>query len=114
MGLQCGIAKRNYFLDVLKGICIIFVIITHYKWQAAERLQYGFPFWVDMAVPIFMIISGYVYACSFRKNEIENIEKAYELKFIVSKLIRYTVPFAVAYSLEIMVDIIFGEGAELT
>ena len=57
--------KRNQFIDVLKGICIIFVIITHYNWSNAARLKYFFPFWIDMAVPIFMIISGYENANCF-------------------------------------------------
>ena len=47
--------KRNHFIDVLKGICIIFVIITHYNWSDEARMNYLFPFWIDMAVPIFMI-----------------------------------------------------------
>ena len=50
--------KRNNFLDVLKGICILLVILTHFDWVEAERLQYLFPYWMNPAVPIFMITPG--------------------------------------------------------
>ena len=95
-------ANRNHFIDLLKGICIIFVIVTHFSWTDEEKLQYYFPFWLNMAVPLFMIVSGYVYAFSFRKHKIEKICDAYAPKSLVSKAVRYTVPFAIAYLIEIL------------
>lgn len=62
--------KRNKQLDIIKGICIIFVIVTHFAWTTNERLKYGFPFWIDMAVPIFMVITGYVSAASYEKKKL--------------------------------------------
>lgn len=106
--------RRNSSLDVLKGICIIFIIITHYSWAEAERLQYAFPFWIDMAVPIFMIISGYVYAISFRTKGIDGLKKAYGMHLVLDKIIRYTVPFAIAYTIEKVIDIMSGEYSSLT
>jgi len=38
-----------------------------------------------MAVPIFMIISGYVYAYSYQKNKINSIGEAYLLKNWINK-----------------------------
>ena len=61
---------NNSFVDVLKGICIIMVVVTHFSWEEHERLYYLFPFWIDMAVPIFMLISGYVYTISYKRHEI--------------------------------------------
>ena len=63
-------SNRNHFIDLLKGICIVFVIVTHFNWSDDEKLTYYFPYWLNMAVPLFMIISGYVYAFSYRKNKI--------------------------------------------
>ncbi len=105
--------KRNQFIDVLKGICIIFVIITHYNWSNAARLKYFFPFWIDMAVPIFMIISGYVYANSFTRKNIDSIGKAYNLQFTIDKIIRYTIPFLIAYSVEIIILAVSQKGISL-
>ena len=100
--------QRNKFIDFLKGICIIFVIVTHYAWLTNERKIALFPFWVDMAVPIFMIISGYVYSKSFVRNGISTFEGAYHPQNIYSKLIRYTIPYAVIFVFQIVLGIING------
>ena len=66
--------KRNRFIDLLKGICIIFVIITHLQWTNEEYDKFFFNYWRDMAVPILMIVSGYVYSLSFERKRIEKYE----------------------------------------
>lgn len=91
---------RNRSLDFLKGISILIVIFTHYAWESTTRLEWFFPFWVDMAVPMFMIISGYVSAKSFENKNIHSIGQAYNLKLTVNKLIRYTVPYMMAFIIE--------------
>lgn len=92
--------RRYHSIDFAKGICILMIIVTHYAWEEPERLRYFFPFWIDMAVPIFMIISGFVYAKSFEKHHIENIGVAYSVRICLSKIIRYTVPFVIAFAIE--------------
>ncbi len=94
---------RQPFLDVLKGICIIMIIITHYKWTKIERNILLFPFWVNMAVPIFMIISGYVYAKSYSRKSIDTLKEAYSPRNMVNKIIRFSVPFIVILAIEIAV-----------
>ena len=69
--------ERNYAADILKGIGIVFVVITHFSWSSTERRIYLFPFWIDMAVPVFMIISGFAHSASFEKRHIEKIRLAY-------------------------------------
>ena len=59
-----------------------------------------------MAVPIFMIISGYVYSLSFQRHDVNCISKAYGVKNTLTKSIRYTIPFAVIFIVEIIVYII--------
>lgn len=98
--------KRNNFLDVLKGICILLVILTHFDWVEPERLKYLFPFWMNPAVPIFMIISGYVFAESFKRKDVSTFKEAYNLKGIVDKVIRYTVPLIIIYAIEVPVKLI--------
>ncbi len=53
-----------------------------------------------MAVPMFMIVSGFVYTKSFQKNNIECIDKAYQADFFLGKIVRYTVPFSIAFCIE--------------
>lgn len=67
-----------------------------------------FPFWIDMAVPIFMIISGFVYTKSFLRNDISTLEKAYSIRNLLEKIIRYSVPFIIAFLLEMIVYNISG------
>lgn len=62
--------SRKPVLDILKGLCIIMIIITHYGWSEKTRLCGLFPYTVDMAVPVFMIISGYVFSNSYIKKGI--------------------------------------------
>lgn len=93
--------RKNNFIDVLKGVCIIFVLITHFSWTDSERVKYLFSFWIETAVPIFMIISGYVYAYSYRRHGITCLSEAYLPANIVNKIIRYTFPFFITYLLEL-------------
>lgn len=53
-----------------------------------------------MAVPVFMIISGYVSAKSFQRRKIEHFEDVYETYTVLEKIIRYTVPFVIAFVIE--------------
>lgn len=84
---------RNHTVDFLKGIAICMVIITHYEWTELERHNFLFPYIVDMAIPIFMILTGYTYSLSNEKHCINTLEDAYSWKNIRARFIRYTVPF---------------------
>ena len=100
--------KRNQLLDLLKGISIIFVVFTHFHWTEEDRLIFLFPFSIDMAVPIFMIISGYVYAISYHRNKVESFSDAYNKKIIIKLFIRYTFPFLTIFIVECMIDFIWA------
>lgn len=101
-------SKRNEFLDVLKGIAMLFILITHYDWSETERLKYFFPYWIDMSVSMLMVISGYVYTKSYKYKEICSFKVAYSIKNISKSIIRYTVPFIFAYIIECVVFEIMG------
>lgn len=93
--------KRIDFLDYLKAICVIMVIITHYEWE-----DKGSPFFtmvINMAVPVFMIISGYNFAMSNRKKTGGNLRKMYAWEMIKPKLIRFLVPFFTVCIIEIII-----------
>ncbi|MBR4462611.1 MAG: hypothetical protein IKS51_08540 [Erysipelotrichaceae bacterium] len=106
--------ERIHLLDLIKGILIIFIIITHYNWTDEQRQMLLFPYWIDMAVPVFMIISGYVYALSYKRKEINSLKDAYEFKEITSKLIRYSVPLLMAFVFEVFLYVISGIKIELS
>lgn len=94
--------QRDHFLDIAKGAAVILVIITHFSWTEEERLRYLFPFWVSMAVPVFMIISGYVGTASYEKKGICTMAQAYDGRILLHKFLRYSVPFLIAYAFDIL------------
>lgn len=83
--------QRIEFLDYLKAICVIMVIITHYDWT--DKTSPFFTMLINMAVPVFMIVSGYNFAMSNRKKAGGKLGKMYGWSMIKPKLIRFLVPF---------------------
>ena len=105
--------KRIRSLDLIKGLLIIFTIITHYDWTDDQRRMMLFPYWIDMAVPVFVIISGYVNALSYQRKTITTIKEAYNYKEILSKYIRYTVPMLIAFAIEYVMYAVIGKSISL-
>ena len=102
-------AVRIGIFDVLKTISIIFVIITHLPWSDNQRRLYGFPFGIAMAVPVFLLISGYVLAQSLEKSKPERIGDIYSKKYILKSVFRYTFPFAIIYFAECIFNLVLGK-----
>lgn len=84
--------EHNHTIDVIKGIGILLIIYTHYGWTADQRKSLLFLFVVNMAIPVFMVITGYVYSLSMTRKGIEHAEQAYRLPFILKRMVRYTIP----------------------
>ena len=93
-------STRIEFLDYLKAVCVIMVIITHYDWN--DKTSPFFTMLINMAVPVFMIISGYNFAMSNQKKADGNLKKMYAWKMIKPKLIRFLVPFFTVCVIEII------------
>lgn len=91
--------ERNRFVDTLKGVFIIFVIMLHFPYETGVTNRFLFPFWVSLAVPGFMFISGYVSALSFKRKDM-SIKKAYEIRGLISRLLRFVIPFTMAFFAE--------------
>lgn len=70
------------WIDVVKGICIIFVILHHSDINYIYSEKLGFPFWVEMAVPVFILINGYTSILSSWKRS------PYSLKNVLRKVDR--------------------------
>lgn len=85
--------NRSHTIDVIKGIAIILVLITHYEWTQDQRKFFAFPFIINMAIPVFMVITGYVYSLSLEKHAVDHLEDAYSWETILKRTIRYTLPF---------------------
>lgn len=91
--------QRIDFLDYVKAICVIMVIITHYDWT--DKTSPAFTMFINMAVPVFMIVSGYNFAMSNRKKAEGRLGKMYGWNMMKPKLIRFLVPFFTICMIEI-------------
>ena len=95
--------SRLNYIDVYKGVSIFFVIITHYEWTERQRVIGLFPFWIEMAVPVFMVITGYLYAISLSNR---GIKYYFGLKNLVCKLLRFIIPFFPIAMIQIVVNLL--------
>ena len=93
---------RLSYLDFYKGICILLIIIQHSMLDPTFRKVYLFPYWVFMAVPILMVITGYVSSLSFEKNGV-TLKSAYHPKNIICKLLRFIIPFLPVFIVEYII-----------
>jgi fucose 4-O-acetylase-like acetyltransferase len=105
--------QRLDYIDALKGVCILFVVFTHMKWSDADRLLLGFPFWIAMAVPIFMILSGFLYSKVFERSESDSLAFFFMPKVIIPSLVRFALPFLLIFPFEIRWAFKHGEVANL-
>ena len=99
--------QRKTYIDVIKGFCALCVIITHSYFLDSQRKLLLFPFWVDMAVPMFMLITGYLYTKSYISNNCFNIKTTYNLNIILRKLNRILVPFVFIFIIEQLLSLLF-------
>ena len=91
--------ERLHSIDYLKGLLIIFVIITHNNFTENQRLLFFFPFWIKMAVPGFMIISGFTLCLAQKKKNMKFLDN-YKPKILIQKLLRFLIPYTLIYVIE--------------
>ena len=94
--------NRMWQMDYLKALCIIFVIITHYGLTYSDPIRDNV-FWllgINMAVPVFIIISGYMQGLSCEKNAIFTLREYYTVTNLFKKLSSVIFPFLIIYLVE--------------
>ncbi len=96
-----AIRQRYANLDVIKGVCIVMVIIHHSLMSERSERVLLFPFWIYMAVPIFMVITGYVSGLSFSRRTPFSLRDAYRPVPVITKCLRYILPYIPVFILEI-------------
>lgn len=97
-------AKHNRFIDLAKGLAALMVLITHYRFTFAEKLDYWFPFWISAAVPIFMFFIGYLSARSFSAKGCKTLKALYRPGDLAKKIIRYALPFLCFFAVELLLE----------
>ena len=95
-------AERLEGLDILKFVSIISVIITHYSFSISDRRLFLFPFYINMAVPVFMVLSGYCNALSLKKKGSVYPLDVITKKYVLDRLIKIVIPFFLIFLLEVV------------
>lgn len=68
--------KRIPMIDYIKAICIFMVIITHCEIHERMGKVLLMPFYVDLAVPCFLMLSGFTLSGRMKKRfDLQNDNK---------------------------------------
>lgn len=90
---------RWHTVDMLKGVAIICVVLSHVQLTGAQRYILLAPFWMWMAVPVFMVLSGFNFAASIEKAHQRPI-KWFSAPLFMRKLTRFLYPFIIVEVVE--------------
>ncbi|MCD2136738.1 OpgC domain-containing protein [Salinicoccus halitifaciens] len=84
--------KRNYNIDILKGLAIIAVILIH-SLPDEMLLAILSPFYIWQAVPVFMLLAGYNTAQSFQRRGFISLNQFYNFPSFTKRLKGWFIPF---------------------
>ena len=99
--------KRYYSVDSLKGIAMLSIVITHFAWSDAERMNPVFPYFIDMAVPMMMFCMAFLWSIHGDETDI------YNGKIIGRKLFRILFPYLLCFIPDIFYAFKTGEAYDL-
>lgn len=93
---------RIVAIDYLKGVAAILVIITH-ALTKKQRLKIAGPFWISMAVPIFMILSGFTNALAADKVGLYSLKELYQKEKLSREMSRVLYPYFIIVTIEYLI-----------
>ncbi len=94
--------NRIYVLDYIKAIAMVSVIINHCNFTAQMEKDMLYPFFIGLAVPIFIVVSGFTFSLSYQKKETLGLKHWYARESILPKLSRFVMPFILIFLLELI------------
>lgn len=92
--------QRQYLIDFLKMICIIFVVLDHspaYQFSPSTTWLWGCSYWLSFAVPLFLLISGFTWTLSWVNKNDDNIGNWYKPRHFFRKFFRFIIPLFIAF-----------------
>lgn len=101
-------SKRVYSLDCLKAIFILMVVITHFSFTDEQRHRLLAPFWLDLAVPVFMVMTGYTFFLSAERAQISGFLKHFDRSVLGKKLTRVLLPYCICLAAEVLLLFLTG------
>jgi len=100
--------KRIVVFDYLKAFAIILVVANHYghtSWSYLIKNTLVYPAIIQMAVPIFMIVTGCTFSMSYNKKY-SKITEMYKPKELIVRVLRFWIPFFFAFVFEVVMSAI--------
>lgn len=108
--------KNIDLIDLLKGFAVLSVIYLHSGFSVETSKMVLAPFLFNLAVPIFMIISGFTYSISLSKLQNENsiLKVYYNPHNLYKKLIRILPCYLIIFAAELIaVPYTFTDGKSI-
>ena len=96
---------RIFYFDILKVIAIIFVLITHCNFSLVQRENIVFWFFIEMAVPIFLIVTGYNLSTSASNKKITSWKELYTKNYFFHYLPKILIPYCIYFVFFIILSI---------
>ena len=102
-------SKGNYFqIDLLKATMIAFVIIDH-ALGYTNHWGFGMELWERAAIPIFLIVLGFNWGNSFKKQGKKTLRELYSIEYFKEKVWRFIFPYLIFYLVSTTIGfIIYG------
>lgn len=104
--------KRNYNIDIIKGLAIIAVILIH---SLSDELLLAIfsPLYIWQAVPVFLLLAGYNTAASFQRRGYVSLNQFYDISFLYSKVERLLYPFLFIWIIQVTAHFLILDGLSL-
>lgn len=91
--------KRRLNIDIIKAFAIVSVILLH-TFDGNLLLEFGAPFHIWQAVPIFMILQGFNNGGSYKRRNYNKIDDFKDRDFVVNKSKRLLFPFLIFFIIQ--------------
>ena len=116
--------KRNNTLDILRGIGIILVMIGHLRHMIPDDSPINLVIY-SFHMPLFLVISGYLFAAKSEDNETENVLSIQYLKRKYASIIKpyfcfallsliYSLPNSQYSARDMLIGILAGGGGDVS
>lgn len=100
--------KEYNFIYWIKAVSMLLIIFTHHNFSDQQRLMFMFPFYVDMAVPLLVLCTGFLNENSYIYKLGGVPKKWYELQNINRKMAPIVIPYVFFICIEVIYNLIQG------
>lgn len=93
---------RQDWIDAIKGIAIIFVIVQHFSFPSGVSSKLLAVYWAGAAVPFFMLLTGYTWSMSYSRKQFKHLENFYSQADVLKKIIRFSIPPLIVACIQVL------------